>query len=318
MPVARPQPRPTSDVPRPGGVAPLLWPQPCPDELFVELGRVVHPDAVVGWIAERQHGCASAPQLRWAGLGQTATRHRLRTGRLHRVHRGVYAVGHRSDGPLHVAAAALLACGPRAVLSHWSAAAAWNISAHLTDAVDVSVPRHRGPSREGIRVHRPLSLMSDVRVHRGLPLTNPERTLRDLARRADAGTIERLVAEALALRLVTPTEVEDLTPDGPRLTRSDAERRLLTLLRRAGLPLPETNVRLAGHEVDALWRREGLVVEVDGYAAHAGRHAFERDRRRDQELRAAGYRVERITWRQLEHEPERVVAVIARALAGVV
>ena len=267
-------------------------------------------------MAARQQGRVSTAQLRWAGLGATSIAHRVRTGRLHRVRRGVYAVGHAGSNELAAAAAALLACGSRAILSHWSAAGVWRL-APLTEPFDVLVPRDRRPRQAGIRVHRPEVFPADVRVRNGLPLTSPERTLRDLAARADPATTDRLVGEALALRLVAPAAVRGLTPDGPRLTRSEAERRLLALLRRAGLPLPETNVRVAGHEVDALWRAQRLVVEVDGYAAHAGRHAFERDRRRDQDLRAAGYRVERVTWHQLEHEPERVVAVVARALAGV-
>jgi very-short-patch-repair endonuclease len=103
----------------------------------------------------------------------------------------------------------------------------------------------------------------------------------------------------------------------PRLTRSQAERRLLALVRRAGLPLPETNVRVLGHEVDGLWRDERLIVEVDGFDAHGTRAAFERDRRRDAELVAPGYRVIRVTWRQLCDEPEQLIARLAAALARV-
>ena len=101
----------------------------------------------------------------------------------------------------------------------------------------------------------------------------------------------------------------------PTLTRSEAERRLLALVRLAGLPLPETNVRLGRHEVDVLWRENRLVVEVDGYAYHAGREAFERDRRRDADLQAAGHRVIRVTWRRIVNEPEALIATLAQALA---
>jgi very-short-patch-repair endonuclease len=99
------------------------------------------------------------------------------------------------------------------------------------------------------------------------------------------------------------------------MTRSEAERRLLALIRRAGLPLPETNVRVLGHEVDVLWRRQRLVVEIDGFGVHGTRAAFERDRARDARMMAAGYRVLRVTWRQLEDEPEKVVALLAGVLA---
>ena len=102
----------------------------------------------------------------------------------------------------------------------------------------------------------------------------------------------------------------------PNLTRSEAERRALDLIRAARLPPPETNVRVCGHEVDFLWRRQRLIVEVDGYAFHSSRRSFERDRRKDQALGAQGYRVIRVTWRQLTEEPEVVVATLAAALAA--
>jgi very-short-patch-repair endonuclease len=102
---------------------------------------------------------------------------------------------------------------------------------------------------------------------------------------------------------------------GPALTRSEAEERLLALVRQAGLPAPECNVRIAGHEVDFLWRASRLIVEVDGYAFHGSRDAFERDRRRDAELQAVGLTVVRLTWRRLVHEPEAVVALLARRIA---
>ena len=101
---------------------------------------------------------------------------------------------------------------------------------------------------------------------------------------------------------------------GPAFTRSEAEERLLRLIRKARLPEPECNVRIAGHEVDFLWRSSGLVVEVDGYAFHGSRAAFERDRRRDADLQAAGLTVARLTWRRLVDEPEAVVAQLARAV----
>jgi very-short-patch-repair endonuclease len=102
----------------------------------------------------------------------------------------------------------------------------------------------------------------------------------------------------------------------PRLTRSEAERRMLRLIRAARLPVPATNARVGRFEVDALWERERLIVEVDGFAFHGSRPAFERDRRRDAELLTLGYRVLRVTWRQLVDEPEAVVALIAAAISA--
>ena len=97
-------------------------------------------------------------------------------------------------------------------------------------------------------------------------------------------------------------------------TRSEAERRALDLIRRAGLPSPETNQRIEGYEVDLVWRRERLIVEIDGYAFHSMRRSFEHDRRRDRQLTAKGYRVIRITWWQLVNEPEAVAVTISRVL----
>lgn len=107
-----------------------------------------------------------------------------------------------------------------------------------------------------------------------------------------------------------------MSADSPRLTRSEAERRFLELVRLAGLPRPAANVLVCGHEVDALWREQALVVEVDGYAFHSSRVAFERDRRRDADLHAAGLRVFRVTWRQISEEPYALVARLAQTLAA--
>ncbi len=109
-------------------------------------------------------------------------------------------------------------------------------------------------------------------------------------------------------------ELVSSTPH-PAFTRSAAERRLLALLRRGGCPEPEANQRIAGFEVDLVWREARLVAEFDGFEFHSGRVAFERDRRRDAELQALGFRVIRVTWRQLERAPEGVIDRIRRALA---
>ncbi|HMS63200.1 MAG TPA: DUF559 domain-containing protein [Solirubrobacteraceae bacterium] len=172
---------------------------------------------------------------------------------------------------------------------------------------------------------------ADRTVREGFPLTSPARTLADLAGVLDRDELDAALERARSGRLVRPAEVlaavargpsrrgagalRELLAERPTLTRSEAERRLLALIGRARLPAPATNVRAAGHEVDCLWLRERLVVEVDGYAYHAGRDAFERDRRRDADLLAAGHRVIRVTWRRIVDEPEAVIAAIAQALA---
>ena len=110
--------------------------------------------------------------------------------------------------------------------------------------------------------------------------------------------------------------MKEVTRTEPGFTRSEAERRAVDLIRRAGLPVPETNMRVEGHEVDLVWRAQRLVVEIDSWAFHSLRRSFEGDRRRDQRLVGAGWRVIRITARQLTHEAERVVATLATALAA--
>jgi very-short-patch-repair endonuclease len=151
----------------------------------------------------------------------------------------------------------------------------------------------------------------------------PARTLLDLATRLTPHDLERAVNEALVLRLTTPRDLillgrrssalEAALTNEPALTRSEAEARLLALIRAARLPPPRTNVKVTRYEVDFLWPGERLIVEVDGFAFHSSRAAFERDRTRDADLQAAGYRVTRVTWRQLIREPEAVVARVAGA-----
>jgi very-short-patch-repair endonuclease len=152
-----------------------------------------------------------------------------------------------------------------------------------------------------------------------------------MAAGADPLLIERAVEDALRRRLVTRPALEAEAGRGrpgsaairkllklecaPALTRSEAEWRLVELVRAAGLPAPEHNVRMAGIEVDLVWLAHGLVVEVDGFTYHSGRAAFERDRLRDARLTASGLRVMRITWRQLSARPHAVVARLAEALA---
>jgi very-short-patch-repair endonuclease len=236
----------------------------------------------------------------------------------------VYAVGHVALPPLGRETAALLACGDGAVLSHLSAAAVWGL-AHAPPTVEVTVPRDRRPRPRGVRVHRPNSLTADeTRMRDGLRVTTPKRTLTDLARTLSLDDLERVVAEAHARRLVpafggedVPAKLRQVLAGGPRLTKSEAERLLLRLIRRAGLPVPETNVLVAGCQVDALWRDQRIAVEVDSWGFHGHRAAFERDRRRDVKLRAAGTLPVRLTARQLTDEPEAVIAHLAQLLAAV-
>ena len=301
------------------------------------MGAVVHVgesrDRAIARLAARQHGVVTWDQLLRVGVSRGAIAHRLANGRLHRVHRGVYLVGHSVAPPLAAEAAAVLACPEGAVLSHQSAAKLWGLCAVAGEQIHVTVVGHhrRHPS---IRLHRTTCLESrDVVKRDGLPLTSPARTLLDLAEAVPGRELERALAEAVRARLVRPAQLTSLlarspgrhgarvlrdqldSREGPALTRSEAEERLLSLARAARLPRPELNVRVTGHEVDFLWREVGLVVEVDGFAFHSSREAFERDRLRDAELQAHGFTVMRVTWRQLVDTPEALVARLAAALA---
>jgi very-short-patch-repair endonuclease len=317
--------------------------QPGPPLEEVEVGLVVDAAAVrpprpgrdwmIATLATMQYGVVSRAQLLAAGIGPGAIATRLDRHQLHPLHRGVYAVGHTALAPLAREMAALLACGPGAVLSHWSAAWLWRLLELADDLVELTVPRSNR-RRPGLRVHRSRSLApEDVRMLRGLPVTAPARTLLDLAEVANARDLERAVDEALTQRLTTDAALVAVVErrrghrgtgrlrgllarrGEPTLTRSEAEERFLALVREAGLPTPEVNTHVGAYLVDFVWRDCRLVAEVDGYRFHSSRSAFERDRRRDADLNAAGFRVIRITWRQLVEEPIAVVARLARALA---
>lgn len=184
-----------------------------------------------------------------------------------------------------------------------------------------------------MRVHRARRIASeDVVLRDALRMTAPARTLLDLASSLSTRALRRAMNEAFVLGLADEgalwavldrcrgrrgaPQLRRLLADGsgPSLTRSEAERRLLELIASAGLPRPETNVRLGRYEVDFLWREQRLVAEVDGYAFHGSRAAFERDRTRDAELQARGYAVLRVTWRQIVDAPEATIGRIARTV----
>jgi Protein of unknown function (DUF559)/Transcriptional regulator, AbiEi antitoxin len=297
-------------------------------------------DAAIARLADRQHGVVSLPQLKAFGVTSDAVRKRTATGRLHRVHRTVYAVGRRRLTGRGIWMAAVLACGDDAVLSHRSAAALWDLRADNRATTDVTLPSKSARSRPGIDVHRSTPLRdNDVTTHDGIPCTSVARTLLDVAEVVDRRGLERAIEQAEVLRVFDLRAVEDVLgrADGrrgggrrgakllraaladlgePALTASDLEERFLAICRDAGLPAPEVNAWLdlddePAIKADFLWRRERLVVETDGWGAHGTRQAFERDRRRDQRLRLAGFEPVRFTRRQIVRGPERVGAMTA-------
>lgn len=270
--------------------------------------------------------------LRALDIGHRAVEHRVAIGRLHYCHKGIYLL----DPPQHASrltllTAAVKACGPDAVLSHASAAEEWGFLPARPGPIDVTVIERNPGQRPGIRRHRTRTLEPrDVRTRERIRITSPARTVVDNACDRD---LEQLVAAAIASELVTIRQIEReiarcpirhgvgqlnavlRQPGGPRWTRSWGERRILTLIRQAGLPVPETNYPMFEYVLDAFWPEHKLVVEIDGYEFHGDRESFENDRARDAKLVAAGYRVIRFTAVQLRDQPLLVISRLAAALA---
>jgi very-short-patch-repair endonuclease len=271
-------------------------------------------DLLVARTAARQHGVISVVQLLAAGLSRRAIQVRIQAGRLHRIHRGVYAVGHKNLTFQGWWMAAVLACGEGAVLSHISAAMHWGLLKARRGPVDVTVPTTSGRQRrKGIRVHRSTRLTPDaVTIRHGIPTTTPVRTILDLRRVVDRATLEAAIAQA---------EINHLPVDNlPGLlhepTRSELERRFLRLCKGHGLPKPEVNVRIGSYEVDFLWRERKVIVETDGYATHGGRSAFKGDKTRDAHLRVMGYTVQRFAYQHVVHEAAFVAGTVRALLGG--
>lgn len=268
---------------------------------------------------------------------------RVTAGRLHQLFVGTYAVGHRVIGRTGRMFAAVLACGDGTVLSHGSAAELQNLWDKQPVPVDVIPPRRAGRKIPDIRWHNVLRpTLTEIEIRDGIPCTTVSRTLVDMAGRTGFTALRRLVEQAAIQRRLDVREVNRVLARGrrrgapnlraildpwrpddeskPRL-RSPLEARLLPALIAAGVPHPECNVKLrvdSGRplEVDLLWREQRLAIEADGEATHGTRSAFQEDRRRDQRLVAAGFRVARVTWRQTEDEPTAVAARIKRMLSS--
>jgi very-short-patch-repair endonuclease len=293
-------------------------------------------ERVLREVGAAQHGVAGRSQLVARGLGPDAIDRMIRSGRLIVLHRGVYQIG-----PLPLAraaeAGAVLRCGGSSRISHASAAALHSLldAARRPRDVEVTTPRRRYRRIRGVRIHRVRELRPDeVTIVDGIPVTTPARTLLDIAESPGAARlVEQAFATALRRGLVTRAEMRGMVErhprhrgapllrqlldpkEGPALTRSEAEEKLLGIVRRARLPRPELNATVLGHEVDFLWRKESLIAEVDGYAFHGSPRSFAEDRRRDVELVVAGYRVLRFTWADLTDAHLATVVRLAQALA---
>ena len=277
-------------------------------------------DLVIAALADHGDGVVSRVELLAAGVSPEQIKVRLRRGSLRPLYPGVYAVGHRVLTQQGRWRAALLAAGAGAVLSHRSAGQLWSVAGEGRE-IDVSVPARRR-RQSGLRLHEALVPPDEVAVVGSLQVTTVARTLIDLAAVLRRHQLERAVRSAEQQHLGDATPLHSLltrhrgrrgitnlravlhTADLTSITRSEFEDRFVSFCRRRRLPRPSTNATLLGFEIDLVWRDAGLAGELDGYASHGTRVAFERDRERDRKLVAAGWRTIRITWRQLRDDPD--------------
>lgn len=294
---------------------------------------------MIGELAARQHGVVARRQLLGAGITARMVEWRVQRGRLLRLHAGVYAVGHaqlRREGRW---LAAVLASGPRAVLSHRSAAALHGLRPHSGSEIDVATPAHRA-GVAGVRLHARRRLdRADWTQIDAVPVTTVARTLVDLAGFVPADQLLRALRRAEELRSFDLHAIEaalartsgragrghaamraalaEARARGTQLTRRELEERFLTLVTRAGLPQPHTNVWFPDHafEVDALWREPHVAVELDGWEHHRTRHAFHRDRSKSNTLTLEGWTVLRFTHDDVVRRPAETAAAIRAALA---
>ena len=289
-------------------------------------------------MAKRQHAVVGRRQLLAMGIGDDAIRHRVRTGRLHPLHRGAYAVGHELLLPDSRYMAAVLAYGRGAVASHRTAAALLGLAPSPAGDLEVTVLRAGARSRRGLRVHVTRSFdPEEIGKCKSIPCTSPARTLVDLAAVLDRRRLRRALERSVELRILDGRAMDAALgrSNGRRGTgllrellaglygdpapvRTELERRFLELVREAGLPLPVVNAHVGRYQVDFHWPAARLIVETDGRETHDTPHQFEEDRRRDLELALAGWRVVRISWRQVTGEPKAVVALLRSLLAPII
>jgi predicted transcriptional regulator of viral defense system len=303
-----------------------------------------HPsvDAALAALGAAQHAVLQLGQLRDLGLTETAVHKRAGAGRLHRIHRGVYSLVPRElltrEGHW---LAAVFACGPKAVLSHRTAAALHGLRQNARALIEVTVPGRSVREHPGIQVHRSTTLTEeDVIKVRNIPCTTVARTLLDLAEVISARGMERVFDQAEIINVFDLLALEEQLArnatraagqlvravleehyPGSTPTESELEERFLAMTRAAGLPDPEVQVWLALADgggpirVDFLWRPQRLAVETDGGRTHGTRQARERDSDRDQRLTLADWRPIRVTWKQINRDAERTGARIRSLLA---
>jgi len=292
-------------------------------------------------LGQRQHAVFGLDQLRELGLTPRAVQKRAATGRLHRIHAGVYSLVPREllkrEG-LYMAA--VLACGPDAVLSHRSAAVLHELRDWGATRIEVTIRTRSTRTHAGVAVHRSTTLnQADVTVINDIPCTSVARTLLDLADVVTRRQLERSFDQAEILQVLDLTAINDQLVRNPTraagkavkalldehyigktATRSENEELLLSITRGLGIPDPECNAVIVladgGPPIhpDFVWREQLVVLEADSKKWHGSRQRMEIDRRRDQRLTAAGWRVIRTTWKQMKHHPEELREVLLKLL----
>jgi very-short-patch-repair endonuclease len=281
-------------------------------------------------LATRQHGILTRKNLLELGYGPRSIEHRLRSGRLHPVYRGVYAVGRPEVSHEGRWMATVLACGRSALLSHRSAAALWGFAKEHADYVEISVRRQSQPRLSGLRAHRRPSLpAADVTARRGIPLTTPVRTFLDLVSVMGPRDLERAINEADKRDVVDADALRHALDERGgepgvrplrrildkhtfRLSDDELERLFRPLAADAGLPVPLTKQMVDGFEVDFFWPDLGLVVETDGWRYHRTPSAQARDALRFQTHTAAGFTPLRFSHYQVKYEPTHVLDILRR------
>jgi very-short-patch-repair endonuclease len=282
--------------------------------------ELAQSDAELVALAARQYGVVATWQLE---MDAKAIARRVASGRLFRLHRGVYAVGHPGVGREGRWMAAVLACGPGAVLSHRSAAVLWGLplgELFRPEVTTAEVRRHAG-----VTSHQGSLAEADRTVLRGIPVTTVPRMLADLAHTLDADPFDRLVREVQYLGLWDRGAIEDALTRRPSrrlrahlpalVTQRELERRFLVLCRRHRIPAPERQHRIDGKAYDFAWPDQRVVAETDGWQAHGTPRGFQADRTETNALQLAGWLVLRFTWEDVTRRPGRVAAAIRSALS---
>jgi hypothetical protein len=288
--------------------------------------------AILG-LAGRQHGHVTRWQLLGLGVSRGLITGRLESGAWVAVHQGVYGIGPRRNDPVSRAAAAVLACGPGAVLSHASAASLWGFLPRWNGAMEVTTRAKR--TRPGITTHRCQSFQPrDVTHQHGVPTTTRARTLLDIAPSLPAKQLTRVVNDARRAHHVGLDALRDVLDRNPlhpgtkllrpfvqdprNPTDSPFEDDFLAFVNRFGLPMPQTNVWLHGRKVDVFYPEANLIVELDGRNFHDDQDAFRDDRERDTENLKHGLTTMRMTRDRLEltpgYEAERLMEIYSRGV----